>query len=140
MTKSPQNILAIDLGKKRVGLAIASSLARLPRPLGTLPNSAQLIDQLTRIINQEAIGVIVLGWPRNLNSQDTEQTRYTAAFHDQLAARLQLPIHLQDEALTSRQAEAELSARGKPYDKPDIDALAAVYILEYFLSEQREAV
>jgi RNase H-fold protein (predicted Holliday junction resolvase) len=43
---------------------------------------------------------------------------------------------MQDEAATSRQAESELQARGKPYSKEDIDALSATYILEDFISEQ----
>ena len=63
-----------------------------------------------------------------------------AEFTKQLKQSFNLPVYFQDEAVTSKQAEAELQARGKHYEKSDIDALAATYILEDWLGEHKEIV
>jgi len=131
---TPNNLLALDVGGVRIGVAIAHAIARLPRPLTTLDATApDVLAQLERIIHVEEIGRIVVGLPRNLQGQDTEQTAVVQAFAAGLES-LGLPISFQDEALTSRKAEAELNARGKAYNKGDIDSLAATYILEDWLA------
>jgi len=127
------NLLALDVGTVRVGVAYASAIARLPRPLQTLKNDETVWAQLEKIIREESIGKIVVGIPRNLRHADTDQTRYTEQFIRDLQARFGGDIIAQDEALTSVSAEAELKASGKPYVKADIDALAAVYILSDYL-------
>jgi putative Holliday junction resolvase len=129
------NFLALDVGTQRIGVAVASGQARLVRPLTTLIHTNQVFEQLTELITQEHAGVVVVGLPRGLSGQETDQTTYSRDFAAQLATHISAQIVLQDEAVTSRQAEAELQARGKPYTKPDIDALAAVYILEDYLAE-----
>jgi putative Holliday junction resolvase len=82
----------------------------------------------------------VVGHPRDMNGQSTEQTLRIETFTNKLKSRFSLPIDLQDEALTSKQAEAELIARKKPYTKSDVDALAATYILSDWLSEHERIV
>ncbi|MEK7059745.1 MAG: Holliday junction resolvase RuvX [Patescibacteria group bacterium] len=127
--------LALDVGSKRIGLAIASLASRLPRPLKTLENDADFVQALQAIIDAENVEAVVVGLPRGLDGQATDQTGVIKAFADQLKGDLSLPIHFQDEAVTSRQAEDELKSRGKPYSRGDIDALAATYILQDFLAE-----
>lgn len=131
------NILALDVGGARIGVAVASSIARIAHPLTTLEMSPDIVEQLRTIIDQEGIGTIVVGLPRNLSGQETAQTASVQEFAKQLEP-LSLPLHFQDEAVTSAQAEAELQARGKPYAKGDIDALAATYILDDFLQTYSE--
>jgi len=126
------SILALDVGEKRVGVAIASKIARLPRPLTTLANDDQLLKSLHEIIVDESVEVIVVGLPRNLAGEDTKQTAYVRTFTEQLDRDM---IRFQDEALTSKKAEVELQQRGKPFSKGDIDALAATYILEDYLHQ-----
>lgn len=127
------NVLALDVGEQRVGVAIGNTLARLPRPLETLSRNAQFWGQLKQLITDESVDKLVVGLPRNLAGKDTAQTTAVRDFVATLHQQTPLPITLQDEALTSRQAEAELRARRTRYNKEDIDALAAVYILEdYF--------
>lgn len=135
MTNQPSIILALDVGATRIGLALARSDTRLPAPLTTLPNNEQFFKVLEQLIQENRVTQLVVGWPRGLSGQETDQTRYVAGFVDQLRGHLSLPVALQDEAVTSRQAEAELEARGKAYNKGDIDSLSAVYILEDFLRE-----
>ncbi|MGC1177172.1 MAG: Holliday junction resolvase RuvX [Candidatus Saccharimonadales bacterium] len=139
MLVSHKSVLALDVGGKRVGVAIASLEARLPRPLTTLERNDAFLTKLTAIIEAEDIGMIIVGLPRDLNGQYTPQTRSTEAFIKQLKQYFKGPIHPQDEAVTSKQAEAELQSRGGDYARGDIDALAATYILEDFLREYRES-
>jgi putative Holliday junction resolvase len=127
------SILALDVGEKRVGVALASLAARLPRPLTTLPRDATLLTALEEIMRTEGVSAVVVGLPRNLQGDSTDQTRATEVFITELRNFTDRPIYTQDEALTSQKAETELQARGKAYDKGDIDALAATYILEDFL-------
>jgi putative Holliday junction resolvase len=70
-----------------------------------------------------------------MQGQVTQQTEAIEAFSEDIRQHINIPISYQDEAVTSRQAEAELQARGRPYKKGDIDALAATYILEDYLTE-----
>jgi putative Holliday junction resolvase len=133
------NILALDVGSARIGVAIAHSVARLPRPLTTLTNSDAVFDELRQLIASEEVGQIVVGLPRNLSGDATAQTGVAEAFADQVARLTGLPTTMQDEALTSVKAEKELKARGKAYAKGDVDALAATYILDDYLRMQEGA-
>ena len=133
---TPDSILALDFGDRRIGVAIASLVARLPRPLMTLQTDDDYMQSLTQIVKDEAVGALVVGLPRNLSGEDTAQTKLVREFAHQIE-KLGLPVHFQDEALTSQKAEAELKQRG-PYNKEDVDALAATYILEDFLNSHTE--
>lgn len=125
-------ILALDVGSKRIGVAIANTMARIARPLTTIDAESDVDQQLQQIVQIEAVAAFVVGLPRGLDGQETAQTASVRQFADRLQ-HFDLPIHFQDEAVTSRKAEAELKGRGKPYAKADIDALAATYILDDFL-------
>jgi putative holliday junction resolvase len=131
------SILGMDVGEKRVGLAVTSLEAKLPQPLRTIDRST-VFDELPAIIEEENIMHLVIGLPRNLSGRSTAQTKATESFVDELRQHITLPITLQDEAVTSKQAEAELKARGKTYRREEIDALAAVYLLEDYLATQTE--
>lgn len=130
------SILALDVGERRIGVAIAGSIARFARPYATLINDEHFMSNLREIIEDETIEIIVVGLPRNLSGEDTPQTDYVRKFTEQLNRDM---IIFQDEALTSKKAETELHQRGKPYNKGDIDALAATYILEDYLSQTRSS-
>jgi putative Holliday junction resolvase len=129
----PYEILALDVGSVRIGVARASSLVRLPEPLVTLSNDDQTVESIKQLVLEHDVKELVIGLPRGLDGQETGQTTSVREFVANLSQELSLPIFLQDEAVTSRKAEEELLARGKPYGKGDIDALAATYILEDYL-------
>lgn len=133
MQASPSSILALDVGTVRIGVAIASSGVGLPRPLTTLANDEQFSQNLRLIVNSEAVHTIVVGLPRGLDGQETAQTSLVRVFASQLQPIVALPMPFQDEALSSARAKTELQARGKPYQKGDVDALAATFILEDYL-------
>lgn len=132
-----KSVLALDVGGARIGLAVTSLAARLPRPLTTLQFDNEFFDNLRTIIDEENIAELVVGLPRNLAGEETQQSLVIKDFVEQLKEQIDLPIHYQDEALTSRKAEEELQSRGQPYEKSDIDALAATYILEDWLTENQ---
>jgi len=139
VTTAPKSVLGLDVGARRVGVATASLASHLPRPLTTLMRDDKFFPALRNLIADEDAAALVVGLPRGLEGQVTAQTKAVEAFTDELKQHSDLPVHLQDEAVTSKQAEAELKSRGKPYRRGDIDALAATYILEDWLSAQREA-
>lgn len=135
MPVTHRSILGLDVGAKRIGVALASLEARLPHPLITLTWDDTFFATLQNIVEVEGVESIVVGFPRGMQGQQTLQTQAIEAFTAELRQHVALPIHMQDEALTSKHAEDELRARGKPYDRAAIDALAATYILEDFLAE-----
>jgi putative Holliday junction resolvase len=139
MAAIPSSILALDVGAKRIGVAVATLAARLPRPLITLrAEDDALFPTLQNIAEVEGAVALVVGFPRGLQGQHTAQTTAIEQFTERLRQHFPLPIHMQDEALTSKHAEAELNARGKPYDKGDVDALAATYILDDWLRDHAQ--
>lgn len=135
-----KSIMALDVGEKRIGVALANSEVKMPNPLVTLANDTDFFKKLSKLIAQNNVTDLVVGLPRNLSGDDTAQTAYTRNFVDRLQEELNLPIHTIDEAGTSKQAEEELAERKKPYDKGEVDSLAACYILEDFLSSAAKTV
>jgi putative Holliday junction resolvase len=132
MALTPNQIMALDVGSKRIGVAIATTEARIAHPLTTLDAETNVDQQLRQLIVAESVEALVVGLPRGLDGQETGQTAAVRQFVTTLQ-HFGLPIHFQDEALTSRKAKAELEERGKPYVKGDVDALAATFILDDFL-------
>lgn len=130
--------ISLDIGTKRIGVAVASLITRFPRPLTTLINDEHIVASIQQVIETEQASVIVAGLPRSLTGQETAQTVYVRDFVARLQSDIALPFFFQDEALTSVRAEEELKARGGNYDKGAIDALAAVYILEDYLEEEAQ--
>lgn len=140
MTTNANSILALDIGTVRIGVAIADAVARLPRPLTTLANDESFIEQVLSIITSESVTVLVVGLPRSLDGDDTDQTRLVRSFVASWESEISLPISYQDEALSSARAKDELQSRGRPYQKAAVDALAATFILEDYLLSKREAI
>jgi len=133
-----KTVLALDVGQKRIGLAAASLIARLPAPVGVIAQDDQTSEAIEAAVKEHNAMAVVVGWPRGLNGQPTAQTRFVEEFVTKLKKVLTVPVYLQDEALTSKQAEAELDLRKSGYNKEAIDALAATYILSDFLAEHPE--
>jgi putative Holliday junction resolvase len=128
-------ILALDVGDRRVGVAIANTIAKLASPLCAIDRKTEDVwEALAKLISKHDPVIIAIGLPRGLEGQETAQTATVREFVSQFESRFDIPVHLQDEALTSRQAEEELRSRGVGYTKGDIDALAATYILADFLN------
>lgn len=132
---SDKQVLSLDLGNVRVGVAIASEVAKLPRPLTTLPNDNNLISNLHKIINEENVTKLVIGRPLNMSGEESNQTKHIQDQGAKLAKQLGIGVYWVDETLSSERAKEILEARRGPYSKGDVDSLAASLILEdYFNS------
>lgn len=140
MSSSNSNtVLALDVGERRIGVAIANRIVNIAHPLTTIDRQqGDAVQVVGDLVKDHNAGLLVVGLPRGLEGQETAQTARVRDFGAQLEAVVGLPIHWQDEALTSTKAEAELATRKKPYAKGDVDALAATYILEDFLYDHPE--
>lgn len=119
-------ILGVDVGLKRSGLARASNVARLAEPLKTVPTD-ELIKTITGYLDGHPVETIVVGLPRSLDGNETEQTIWIRQWVDKAKSKVDIPICWQDEALTTIKA-ADIRAK-----KADIDAVSAAIILQDFL-------
>lgn len=129
-----KNLLGLDVGDKRVGMALGDSRVRIAVPFGYLERSDEIISQLTEIILQHKIRIIVVGYPRNQSGEATKQTESVEEFARQLEEiDIDAEIVFQDESLTSVEAERRL---GRVKDKGEIDAEAASIILQDYLEEK----
>jgi putative Holliday junction resolvase len=135
-------ILAIDVGARRVGLAISDASRTLARPLETIAVSSQpdAVARVARRIEEldtedEGIATIVVGMPSRLDGTPSEQTRQVRAFIALLQARIPTPIVIEDERLSSREAEARLAVKEKDWRKrkAQLDAVAASVFLQDYL-------
>lgn len=130
------NALALDVGGRRIGMAVGDTEMKIPRILPTIEVSDGVFEQITDIVTYEGVDTIVVGYPRNLSGEATEQTKVSEQFASELRQHIDIAVEFQDESLTSIRAEEILRQRGKPYTKADIDAEAAAIILQDFLERQ----
>src|SRR5690606_19009574 len=112
--------LALDVGERRIGVAVTDGIVRIARPLETIEVDGQELDQIIRFIDEEKITTIVVGYPRNQSGEATAQTAFVEAFKNRLSEVTDVPITFRDESLTSVLAEERLRSYGKPYAKGDI--------------------
>jgi putative holliday junction resolvase len=136
-------VVGIDLGGRRIGVAISDATQTLARPVGVLVRPAAdddavrlVADEIGRLAAEEdGVVAIVLGLPRRLDGMPNDMTRHVQAFAQQLSAASGLPVALQDERLSSREAESRLALREKDWRvrKRKLDAAAAAIILQDYL-------
>lgn len=127
-----QNLLALDVGERRIGVAVADTSVRIAIAYDTIVVDGSEIRQIAELIVSENINIVVVGYPRNQSGEPTKQTAYVEKFAEQLVD-IAPKLVFQDESLTSVKAEEVLKRQKKPYVKGDIDALAASFILEDYL-------
>jgi putative Holliday junction resolvase len=133
---SPTNLLGLDIGERRIGVARVNLVARLPQALTTLSNDDSFVSKLKDLIKQYQIDGLVVGLPRNLKGEETAQSGYTRHFSKDKLTGLGLPIIWQDETLSSVAAAEDMNKRKLKSD--NIDALAAEIILDDYLSANRK--
>lgn len=140
--------LGIDVGARRIGLAVSDVSGTLARPWRTIARVEPLdaaIDGIAQVIDalmseEDGLDGIVVGWPTRLNGAPHEQTKQVQTFVDGLRARTTLPIALQDERLSSREAESRLALNERDWRKRKarLDAAAAAVILQDYLDAERQ--
>jgi putative Holliday junction resolvase len=138
-------VLGIDVGARRVGLAISDASGTLARPLETIAVSGPR-DAVSRVAERiaalgqedEEVGAIVVGMPRRLDGSETTMTKSVVAFVDALRGRTGIPIAIEDERLTSVEAESRLADRERDWKKrkQNLDAAAAAIVLQDYLDRR----
>ena len=131
--------IGIDLGTKRVGLALSDSLNIIASPFKTLTfiDNDDLISKLSNVIKDNNVKTIILGLPLNMSGVDTEQTKKVRTFKNVLA-KLNIPIFFEDERLSSVSAKKSLVMQNVKtgHNKAEIDRTAAAIILQQFLDKK----
>ena len=139
-------VLGIDVGGRRIGLAISDPSRTLARPLATLRISSRhdavdrVAQEVARLIREEeGLEAIVVGVPRRLDGSASDETRHVEAFIDALRGCTTVPIAREDERLTSREAESRLAQHERNWRvrKLKLDAAAAAVILQDYLDRGR---
>ena len=133
--------LAIDLGSKRTGIAIGDDITNIVTPIDVIEirrgdDDVHLLQSLSQMMEVHAPGAIVIGLPINMDGTEGPAALATRSFGAALAMQSKLPVHYQDERLTSFAAEQQLAGTGRTRKEKRglIDALAAAQILRDFLA------
>jgi putative holliday junction resolvase len=133
-------ILALDLGKKRIGLAVSDPLGLTAQGLPNLLRTNQRADLATlgELIRERGVALVLLGNPMNMRGSEGRQSAWVRDFAAQIESRLGVPVQLWDERLTSREAERVLRASGISIEKraAAVDRLSAVILLQSYLDSR----
>lgn len=137
--------LGIDHGQSKIGLALGDNEANFSLPYKII-KTKDFLDSIHEILEEENIDEIVLGLPKNLNNEDTQQTEIVYNFVHKLKEIVKLPIHLEDERMTSvmgkgmqgkylREDSRKDNRKNKLKINFDEDASSAALILETYLKK-----
>lgn len=135
--------LGIDYGLRRIGFALSDASGTLASPLSVLarPQSERetlrlvSVEILRLAAEDDGLGTVVVGWPRRLDGSPNDQTPRVEAFARALGAAVPMPVVLQDERLTSHEADERLATGERDWRKrkAKLDAAAAAIVLQDFL-------
>ena len=135
--------MGVDYGQQRIGLALSDASGMLARPWKTIPrigNPSHVAQALAGELQEletsgEHVGVLVIGYPRRLSGETSDQTAAVQRVADRLTTLIEIPVVLQDERLSSYEAEALLARREKDWRKrkAQLDAMSAAVILQDYL-------
>ena len=130
-----KRVMAIDYGRKRVGVAITDPSCTIAQPLVTIrPKSvADLIERLKCIAQENAVGLIIVGNPLSLSGEPTAMSREVERFIEKLRRHIDVRIELWDERFLSRHAVNTLRGSGLKAKKDTIDRVAASIMLDEYL-------
>ena len=135
--------LGLDLGTKTLGLAISDPLGIIATSYKILRHDEDydsLLPMLKEEIEKNHIEALVLGFPKNMNNSVGERGEIALAFKEKLEEEFKLPVYMQDERLTTRQAESLLISNdtSRKKRKKVIDSLSATIILQSYLDRKEK--
>jgi len=135
-------IVGLDVGERRIGVAVADERLRVALPAAVVERSELPadLDAIARLVQEQGAEAVVVGLPISLNGSLGPQAQVVKAFGQELAARLALPIEYWDERLSTVEAQRRLATAGHrgPKAKARRDALAAAIILQGYLDRQAQ--
>jgi putative Holliday junction resolvase len=133
-------VLALDLGKRRIGLAISDGLGMMAHGLETLERTRirEDLDRLARIASERNVQLFLVGDPLHLGGEESKGSHTAREFGRRLSAKTGIPVEFWDERLTSVEANEILAARGVSPErrKGAVDRIAAILLLERYLQAQ----
>lgn len=130
-------ILALDIGRKRTGIAMTDPLRIIASPLETIPTH-KVIDYLAELFRKETIDILVVGYPRQMNNTLSEAVNYIKPVINSIKKRFpEMPVELADERFTSKMAmQAMIDGGMKKKDrqkKSNVDKVSAAIILQSYM-------
>lgn len=133
-------MLALDVGKKRIGLAVSDALGITAVGLPTLERT-RIREDLTRLkllAEERGVSKLLVGRPLHMSGDESRQSEYTREFAERLAEHLRLPVVYWDERLTSAEAHRLMRDSGASLQqrKNAVDQMAAILLLESYLGYQ----
>ena len=138
-----RRILALDLGKKRIGLALSDPLGLTAQGLPTLErtNIREDLAALAGLAAEREVGLILVGYPLHMSGREGRQVEYARDFGSRLAERTGLEVRFWDERLTTVEAQRVLKSSGISIAKraKAVDKLAAQILLESYLDSEARA-
>jgi putative Holliday junction resolvase len=138
--------VGIDLGERRIGLAVSDASATLARPLRTIERkrsdeeaASALVDAIAALHAEDEVSGVVVGLPTRLDGTASTQTARVRKMVDLLTPRLTMPIAMQDERLSSHEAEERLAVHERDWRKrkAKLDAASAAVILQDYLDAHK---
>lgn len=133
-------VMAIDLGKKRVGVAFSDEQAFMciDALAFEVRDDRDLIKRIEKLVDERGVAEIVVGYPINLKSERTETTRWAERIYTLLQERYHFPVNLLDERMTTSLAERFVPVKERKRDKSKVDAVAASLLLADYLRRRSE--
>lgn len=133
-------VLAIDYGKKRVGLAVSDPMKMIANGLTTL-HPKELFDFLKEYCSKENVETIVVGYPKQMNNQASEAVRYINPFLKNLQKQFpKISVEIEDERFTSKMAQQAMIDGGmkkkQRQNKATVDKISATIILQSYLERK----
>ena len=133
-------VLALDLGKKRIGLALSDELGVTAQGLETLQrtNIREDLSRISKLAAEKSVSLILIGNPLHMSGREGRQTEFAREFGERLQAASGLPVEFWDERLTTVEAQRVLRQSGISIEKraKAVDRLAAVILLESYLDSR----
>lgn len=136
-------ILALDVGDKRIGVAVSDDTGTFAFPFTTIERTASEkadLRSIVRIIDEEGISTVVVGIPIMLDGTEAAQAGKVRAFAEKLARRLRIPVEYWDESLSTVEADQVLieADKSRKARKKVVDKTAAAIILRSYLEAKRK--
>jgi putative Holliday junction resolvase len=138
-------VLSLDVGDRRIGVAIADPTGTVASPLTAIVRGTREEDfsAIAQLVSEHRAGLVVVGLPLGLNGSESEQARTISRYAGALRARVSVPVVLWDERFTTAEAEEVLLKTRGPRERRrarrsgDLDAIAAALILQSYLDSER---
>lgn len=133
-------VIGLDVGERRIGVAVSDPLGKTAQPLETIERDSREIERLADLVKELKPRRFVVGLPFLMDGREGTQAERVREFARRLEERLEIPVTLYDERLSTREAEAVLAGAGlDPGEKKDAsDRVAAALILGAYLESRPE--